>query len=121
MPIRILILLAAICLFPSISSGQVELEEPSVYEFLDSLFFDNKYDSIIAHDTTFKFGLMMDYHDVDMNSLKKVPKSYIEEISYLKPESATKLFGELGQRGAIIISTKDTARTKKLFNIKTEN
>lgn len=118
---RKLVILFLIAFYPAFCSGQVEMKELSTYDFLDSIFFNNQYESIIAMDSTFEFGLMMDYKDIDMSHLKKVPKSYIEDISYLQPgETATELFGEAGSRGAIIITTKDSAQTNLLFR-KPEN
>jgi TonB-dependent SusC/RagA subfamily outer membrane receptor len=49
---------------------------------------------------------MLDGKEITKEQLKEVNPNMIESISVLKGESATKVFGEKGKNGVIVITTK---------------
>jgi TonB-dependent SusC/RagA subfamily outer membrane receptor len=71
---------------------------------------EEKTDTIKIRDNSFQVNpdalFMMDGKEITKEQLKELNPNMIESISVLKGESATKVFGEKGKNGVIVITTK---------------
>jgi TonB-dependent SusC/RagA subfamily outer membrane receptor len=71
---------------------------------------EEKTDTIKISDSSFQVNpdvlCMVDGKEVTKEQLKELSPNMIESISVLKGESATKVFGEKGKDGVIVITTK---------------
>jgi TonB-dependent SusC/RagA subfamily outer membrane receptor len=71
---------------------------------------EEKTDTIKIRDNSFQVNpdalFMLDGKEITKEQLKEVNPNMIESISVLKGESATKVFGEKGKNGVIVITTK---------------